>query len=133
MEKTVQLLEGSKEYRSCHNDLNGGNILWDGRKVILIDFEAATLEDPYFDLATVINHFIFDPDLEMRFLEVYFGAETSDSQHVRLSLMKQVSHCYYAAHFLSFARQAGVEYYTEEELQELPAMKDIRIGLKEGT
>jgi thiamine kinase-like enzyme len=39
----------------CHNDLNSTNIL-DTGSLYLIDWEYAAIGDPYFDLATIIQH-----------------------------------------------------------------------------
>lgn len=39
----------------CHNDLNSANIL-DTGSLYLIDWEYAAIGDPYFDLATIIQH-----------------------------------------------------------------------------
>lgn len=40
--------------RPCHNDPNPGNILWQGARPWLIDWEFAGMNDPLFDLATVV-------------------------------------------------------------------------------
>jgi aminoglycoside phosphotransferase (APT) family kinase protein len=36
-----------------HNDMNPGNILWDGARVWLVDWEVAGLAHPFYDLATL--------------------------------------------------------------------------------
>ena len=59
--KTInQKLLKLKVNKSSHNDLNPNNILYDGEKFTLIDWESAGLSDPFFDLATVSNFMIFD-------------------------------------------------------------------------
>ncbi len=40
---------------SCHNDLKPENILFDGVRLWLVDWEAASLNDRYADLAVVAN------------------------------------------------------------------------------
>jgi thiamine kinase-like enzyme len=132
IEAIVKSLNETKELKSCHNDLNGGNILWDGNKVVFIDFEAASLEDPYFDLATVINQFIFEPLLEKKFLLSYFESSLDPVQNKKLLLMKQFSFCYYAAHFLSFARKNHIDYLSRGELEALPLIEDVRIAISNG-
>lgn len=37
----------------CHNDLNSGNILYDGAKIIIIDYERVRLNTAYFDFANL--------------------------------------------------------------------------------
>jgi thiamine kinase-like enzyme len=36
----------------CHNDLNCGNLIFLNRKLYLIDFEYAMLNDKFFDIAS---------------------------------------------------------------------------------
>ena len=49
----------------CHHDLNPGNILWDGNKLRLIDWEYARTAHPLFDLASLSHHYdLSDEDLE---------------------------------------------------------------------
>jgi Ser/Thr protein kinase RdoA (MazF antagonist) len=46
-------LDGSVERRvPCHDDVHPGNILWQGSRPWLIDWEYAGMNDPAFDLAT---------------------------------------------------------------------------------
>jgi aminoglycoside phosphotransferase len=35
-----------------HNDVNPGNVVYDGERLLLLDWEAAGVNDPYYDLAT---------------------------------------------------------------------------------
>lgn len=37
----------------CHNDLNPGNILWDGARVWFVNWEVAGLNHPFYDLAVL--------------------------------------------------------------------------------
>lgn len=36
-----------------HNDVNPSNLVYDGEKILLVDWDAAGVNDPYFDLAAV--------------------------------------------------------------------------------
>ena len=57
----------------CHNDLNSMNILWYENKPILIDFEYASANDCYFDLAALSIEFNLEKDVESLMLRRYFG------------------------------------------------------------
>jgi len=59
------------EYVLCHNDLNAKNILF-SKEVKLIDWEFASLNDKYFDLASLCVEFHLDETEETYFLEAYF-------------------------------------------------------------
>ena len=36
-----------------HNDTNPGNVLWDGERVWLVDWDVSAMSHPYYDLATI--------------------------------------------------------------------------------
>ncbi|MDG2527636.1 phosphotransferase [Caulobacter endophyticus] len=88
---------------SSHNDLNPRNILSDGRRLWLVDWEAAFLTDRYVDLAAIANLFAPSPQAADRLLAVYFGAPPTDRQRARLALARRVSHLFYAVMFLTLA------------------------------
>jgi len=56
-----------------HNDLNPMNILWQRDKPILLDFEYASVNDCYFDLAAISIEFSFDKKEESLMLRRYFA------------------------------------------------------------
>jgi len=85
---------------SCHMDLKPENILFDGRRVWLVDWQAAFVNDRYFDLAIVAN-FVVTSDVDERiYLEEYFGQPPDEYHLARFFLMRQVMHMLSAAVFL---------------------------------
>jgi thiamine kinase-like enzyme len=64
-----------REYVLCHNDLNPKNILF-SKDVKLIDWEFASINDKYFDLASLCVEFSLDEKEETYFLETYFLKKT---------------------------------------------------------
>jgi thiamine kinase-like enzyme len=86
---------------SSHNDLfKPDNILFDGHRVWLVDWEAAFLNDRYADLAVVANLVATNDAEERVFLQEYFGQPPDQYQLARFFLMQQVSHLFYAMVFL---------------------------------
>jgi len=124
----MSILSHHKELASCHNDLNSENLLYDGKQIFLIDFEAAGLEDPYFDLATVCQQHCFDPNEELTFLESYLQRKPRDLEVSKLALMKQVSYCYHALHFFQHAYNTGMMEFHDN----VPTFKQWYQGRKEG-
>lgn len=55
----------------CHLDLNPSNVLFDGQKVWLIDWDTAGRSNRWVDLATVVNMFLLPPERERWVLERY--------------------------------------------------------------
>jgi thiamine kinase-like enzyme len=93
---------GDAEMVSSHNDLfKPDNILFDGQRVWLVDWEAAFLNDRYADLAVVANQVVTNDEEETVFLNEYFGAAPNPYQLARFHLMQQIAHLFYAMAFLS--------------------------------
>lgn len=84
----------------CHRDLNPNNIIFSKNKVFLIDFEYATQDDPFYDLATVGIYYIFDSFHEKIFLEAYFGKEPTQQECAYYQLMKQAVLLFYGLDLL---------------------------------
>ena len=88
---------------SSHNDLNPGNVVYDGARLWLIDWDAAFLADRYVDLATVAGWFTRDAGGEAALLTTYFGAPPTVEQQARFYLMRQVNHLFCGLIFLNAA------------------------------
>jgi thiamine kinase-like enzyme len=81
----------------CHNDLLPGNLLFDDepapgtkRRVWLLDFEYAGMNDRYFDLGNLSVNSGLDADADAELLRLYFG-EVTRTRLARLELMKMMS------------------------------------------
>jgi aminoglycoside phosphotransferase (APT) family kinase protein len=86
---------------SSHNDLfKPDNILFDGRRVWLVDWEAAFLNDRYADLAVVANLLVTNDAEERPYLQEYFGRPPDEYECARFYLMQQLVHLFYAMVFL---------------------------------
>jgi hypothetical protein len=95
------------EMVSSHNDLfKPDNILFDGQRVWLVDWEAAFLNDRYADLAVVANQVVTNDEEEMVYLQEYFGAAPDQYQLARFHLMQQIAHLFYTMAFLFLGSSA---------------------------
>lgn len=90
----------------CHNDLNPNNLLFDGTRSWLIDWETACMGEPFLDLATALLWFNFSPVQTETLLRAYWGAEPTPWQRAKLEVMGQVSRCFYSVVFLLLALQS---------------------------
>jgi aminoglycoside phosphotransferase (APT) family kinase protein len=89
------------EMVSSHNDLfKPDNILFDGHRAWLVDWEAAFLNDRYADLAVVANQVVTNDEEELVYLQEYFGAAPGQYQLARFHLMQQLAHLFYTMAFL---------------------------------
>ena len=58
---------------SCHMDLKPENLLFDGQRLWLVDWQAAFVNDRYFDLAVAANFLVANDADELTYVERYFG------------------------------------------------------------
>ena len=75
---------------SAHNDINPRNVLFDGERLWLVDWELAFRSDPFADLANVANNFAEVPDVDALVLEGWLGRPPDDDARRRLELMRDV-------------------------------------------
>ena len=81
---------------SSHNDVLPRNVLFDGKRLWLIDWESAYRNDPLVDLATALDNFAPSPDLEEVLLLAWLGHEPDDLLRSRLALVRALTRLYYA-------------------------------------
>ena len=98
---------GDAELVASHNDVKPQNMVFDGKRLWLVDWEAAFLNDRYVDLAISANFFVRG-DQEAAYLAAYFGEPANQYQLARFFLMRQALHVFYAAFLLVTASRAGV-------------------------
>lgn len=94
---------------ACHNDLKPDNILFDGNRIWLVDWEAAFANDRYTELAVVANFWLENGEEEEQlYLHRYFGEEPGEMRMARFFVMRQIMSCIYGAYFLFLATQGGL-------------------------
>jgi aminoglycoside phosphotransferase (APT) family kinase protein len=91
---------------SSHNDPVPRNILFDGRRLWLIDWESAYRNDPLVDVAIVLDSFALSPESEPRLLRSWLGRSSDDAVIARLPLVRAMTRLYYAGVFLSASAAA---------------------------
>ena len=75
---------------SSHNDLNPGNILYDGRRLWLTDWEVAAASDPFGDLSCLAHSMNADEAQEGLLLGAWLGRPANEEEAARLCVMRQV-------------------------------------------
>ncbi len=70
----------------CHNDLVKNNLLFKDNGVVIIDWEYASMNNPYFDLASFISENELDEDRANFFLSKYFGAKLNQSKKRKVQI-----------------------------------------------
>jgi aminoglycoside phosphotransferase (APT) family kinase protein len=80
---------------SCHNDPNPRNILFDGERVWLVDWELAFRNEPLVDLAILSTELLQGPELEDVLLAAAFGCVPDGRLRARLGVIRLLTRLYY--------------------------------------
>lgn len=118
---TEELLRGYADVRrvyprhaadmvASHNDLKPQNMVFDGTRIWLVDWEAAFLNDPYVDLAVAANFFVRDEAQEAAYLRAYFGESAGEDRRARFYLMQQAMHVFYIAFLMLLVARSGISF-----------------------
>ena len=80
----------------AHNDPNPRNLLFDGARLWLVDWELGFQNDPLFDLAIASIDLAATPRLEAALLAGAFGRPPTQADHARLHLVRLLARLFYA-------------------------------------
>jgi aminoglycoside phosphotransferase (APT) family kinase protein len=81
---------------SSHNDPVPANVMFDGRRLWLIDWESAYRNDPLVDVSIVLDNLARTPELEAALLRAWLGRTPDDILGERLKLTRTLTRLYYA-------------------------------------
>jgi aminoglycoside phosphotransferase (APT) family kinase protein len=99
-ERLVQIRETyvlqRDRYVSSHNDVTPRNVLFDGVRLWLIDWETGYRNDPLVDLATALDNFAPSPDLEEELLIASLGHRPDSGLRARLAQVRALTRLFYA-------------------------------------
>ena len=105
-----------------HNDLTAANLI-QGERLFIIDWEYASLNDPYFDLATVVeNHALTESETKL-FVDAYTG-ERQFIDFVKLDDWRQLTH------YVNLFWLMMLEKYGTMSLDEQSWLHDLTVELK---
>jgi Ser/Thr protein kinase RdoA (MazF antagonist) len=92
---------------SSHNDPNPHNLLFDGNRLWLVDWETAYRNDPWVDVAIVAETFARTQELEEQLLTSWLGVAPDATARARLTLMRVLTRLYYAGLLLMLGSRSG--------------------------
>lgn len=78
----------------CHNDVLAENFMYDGEKMILIDWEYGGQNDPYYDAAGPLTENMMNEEMTEVWLNAYFGGEPTEEQRARV-MINRFLYCTY--------------------------------------
>ncbi len=129
----LERLVGQIDIAFCHNDLLAGNLIDDGQRLWLIDWDYAGFNSPLFDLANLASNNGFTPELEQRLLALYFRHPADADLFARFRAMRATSllreamwgmvselHSTLAIDYVAYANEHLVKFDTALAELELP-------------
>lgn len=84
------------EHVSSHNDPNPRNILFDGERLWLIDWETAYRNDPLVDVAILVENLAPTQEAQDALIESWSGREADTALRKRLSAVRALARLYCA-------------------------------------
>ncbi|MGY0036522.1 phosphotransferase family protein [Pedobacter sp. NJ-S-72] len=117
---------------SSHNDLNPNNMVFDGEKIWIIDWDAAFKNDRYVDLAITANFHISVEEQEHVFLDSYFGSDLNDYNRARFFIMRQICRLVYAMLMFKLAATSKPTDMVHDPDMQKANLKDIKSQLGSG-
>jgi aminoglycoside phosphotransferase (APT) family kinase protein len=129
----LELLRGayrasSSKLVSSHNDVVPNNILFDGRRLWLIDWESAYCNDPLVDVAILLDGVARFPEIEEVLLSAWLGRAPDETIRGRLEVVRALTRLYYAGVFLSAS--AAASWVKEETDLSAPSAVDFQRAIK---
>jgi thiamine kinase-like enzyme len=116
-----------------HNDVNPSNIVYDGENLLLLDWETAGPNDPFYDLAGISVFARMDDDTCQRMLAAYDGAPVS-SLPARFAYNRRLVAALCGAMFLYMARLGGHAGATgAETLDSTPSLGEFYQRMQSGS
>lgn len=115
---------------SSHNDSIPSNILFDGQRLWLIDWESAYRNDPLVDVAIVLDTLAPSPELEEVLLQAWLGHAPDEALRIRLDLIRSLTRLYYAGVFLS-ASAAAARAMPDTDLL-APSLAEFQSAIRDG-
>lgn len=117
-------------YTFCHNDLgHGGNTLWDGKRVWVIDWELAGYFNPYFDVCSPMVLLFFSQEYKDLFFETYLGRPPTQKEKHLLFINQQYAYLRYGVTSLGICHDpVNAWTQTAAEIEEIGVWTDILTG-----
>jgi aminoglycoside phosphotransferase (APT) family kinase protein len=123
VERAERLLAGDTRLTPSHNDLNPANVLWDGERVWLVDWEQSGLTHPYYDMAALSTFLVIDDDVAVQLVTVQEGVTLSAEQVALFLALRRLAMVFYGTIFFTLAPK--LEMHVPSAIDEVASMGEL--------
>ncbi|MEO7083076.1 MAG: phosphotransferase [Gemmatimonadaceae bacterium] len=116
-----------------HNDVNPSNLVYDGKDLLLLDWDTAGRNDPYHDLATIAVFLRMDADTCCRLIAIH-DAQPVSHLSPRFLYVRRLVATLIGGIFMRLARESGHGGAgSSETLESSRSLGDCYQAMREGT
>lgn len=116
-----------EDTRPVHHDLSPHNVLFDGSKVWLIDWETASNDFYFIDLCMFANFHIYDESLMPKFFETYYGRPATDIEVAKFHVIRPFCYAFHGFRLAFLADQKKMP-----QLGSIMEYKDFQLAIRRG-
>lgn len=116
---------------SGHNDVNPTNVLFEGERAWLVDWEMAAAADRFFDLATAGHWFCSSDAEETALLSAYFGRQPDEREWARYTLMQHAIRLIQGLVFIMLVARQQPGWRLPVDDLDIPTLAEFRPRMRE--
>jgi aminoglycoside phosphotransferase (APT) family kinase protein len=123
---------GDRAFVLSHNDVNPSNLVYDGEKIMLVDWDTAGVNDPFFDLAAASLFLRMDADSCARLIALHDDAPVA-ALPSGFIYNRRILGALFCVMSMSFARESGHHGFAEPaSLDAAPSLADFYQRMQSG-
>ncbi len=130
LDSSAQVLANDPRRVLGHNDLNPTNILWDGTRAWLVDWDAAGLAHPFYDLAVFAMFLNLEPDPAHGLLALQQGSRPSEAEQASFAQLRTLAALLTGCLFLR--QVADLSVLQAPTRSDAPTLGQCRAGMRSG-
>jgi Ser/Thr protein kinase RdoA (MazF antagonist) len=108
IERIADTLARDPRRALSHNDCNPGNLLWDGQKVWLVDWDVAGVTHPLYDLATLAMFLNLDADAAAGLIALHEQRPPDETTRATFAALRHLAATLCGLTFLSLVPDLGI-------------------------